>query len=269
MARVLPPAERRGSILVASYVAVSVLLLLVGDRLPQSALRGAGTVLFAPLDRWVLAGERLAAAWRENGELHRRLAALELESSRLRSLGAEDQRLRQQLGLPGHHDPALKPVEILALSGEPMPVAAILSAGRHQGLHLGDAVVTSDGLVGRISEVYAFSSRVALLTDPNAPVACEVESTGVLGIVRCMPALEPTLMLTTVPFADTVRVGERVWTSGLSRRYPRGIPVGRVIRVGADPNGLTQAIVLAPAARLSRLRHVFVIPGPAPLEATP
>ena len=244
MGRILPPADRRGSILVAAYVAVSVFLLLIGDRVPQSALRGIGSFLYAPLDRVVLASDRLAAAWRENGELHRRLAELELENTRLRSLGAEDQRLREQLDLPEHHDPVLKPVEVLAMSGEPIPVAAILSAGRRQGLHLGDAVVTSDGLVGRISELYGSSSRVALLTDPNAPVACEVESTGVLGIVRCMPAPEPRLMLTSIPFADTVRVGERVRTSGLSRRYPRGIPVGRVIRIGADPSGLTQAIVL-------------------------
>jgi len=266
MGGILPPAERRSSALTALYVVLSLLLLLVGERLPQPALRGAGAVLFAPLDRVVLVADRMAVAWRENRQLRERVAALELENARLRTLGVENQKLRQELGLPGHRDPTLRPVEVLALSGEPVPVAALVSGGGRHGLSVGDAVVTSEGLVGRLSEVYSSTSRVALLTDANAPVACEVESTGVLGILRFSQAPEAALMLTAVPFADTVRVGERVLTSGLSRRYPRGIPVGHVTRLGRDPDGLTQAIVVAPAARMSRLRHVFVIPGPRPLE---
>jgi rod shape-determining protein MreC len=123
-------------------------------------------------------------------------------------------------------------------------------------------VGTSDGLAGRIGEVYPTLSRVVLLTDPNAAVACEVESTGVLGVLRFSAAPNPRLVLTMVPFADTVRVGQRVLTSGLSRRYPRGIPVGHVVRLGTADRGLTQEIEIAPAARLTRMRYVFVIPGP-------
>lgn len=258
----LPPAERRSSALVALYVALSLLLLLVGERLPQSALRAAGAALFAPLDRIVLAADRVAAAWHENRQLHERLTELVLENTRLRGLALENQQLRRTLDLPAYRSLALKPVEVLALTGEPIPAAAILSAGRREGVRVGDGVVTNEGLVGRVSEVYGSSSRVVLLTDSNAPVACEVESTGVLGILRFSLNPRPGLRLTAVPFADTVRVGQRVLTSGLSRRYPRGIPVGRVARLGSDPNGLTQAIELEPAARLSRLRHVFVVPGP-------
>ncbi|MFI5371184.1 MAG: rod shape-determining protein MreC, partial [Candidatus Eisenbacteria bacterium] len=68
---------------------------------------------------------------------------------------------------------------------------------------------------------------------------------------------------------DTVRVGQRVLTSSLSRRYPRGIPVGVVTWLGRDPSGLMQAIEIAPAARLSRLRHVFLVPGPGPVPTGP
>lgn len=266
MGGVLPPAERHGSALVALYAGLSLLMLMIGDRLPQSALRGAGSLLFAPLDRVVLAGDRAAAAWLENRDLHARLAALEIENARLRLQGEENRRLRESLGLPGFRDPALKPVEVLALSGERVPSAITLSAGTRAGVREGDIVVTSDGLVGRIAESHAFTSRAMLLTDPGAAVTCEVESTGVLGILRFVATPQPALGLTAVPFADTVRVGERVLTSGLSRRYPRGIPVGRVVSVGKDPGGLTQAITVEPAARFTRLRHVFVIPGPAPVR---
>jgi rod shape-determining protein MreC len=268
MGGTLPPAERHSSALVALYVALSLLLLLVGERLPQSALRGFGAMLFAPLDRIVLIGDRLTASWMENQELHQRLTSLELENVQLRRLTEENRRLRESLGLPRHRDASLRPVEILALTGEPIPAAATLSAGDQAGVEVGDVVVTSDGLVGRVSEVHRGTSRAALLTDPAVSVACEVESTGVLGILRFTALPRPALTLTSVPFADTVRAGQRVLTSGLSRRYPRGIPVGRIAHVGADAEGLTQQIVVEPAARLTRLRHVFVIRGPAPLEGS-
>jgi len=262
MGGLLPPSERRSSAVIALYVALSLLLLSVGDHLPQTALRGVGATLFAPLDRVVLAADRLAGAWRENQQLHMRVTALELENVRLRGLEAENRALREPLALPGYRGPALTPAEVLALTGEPYPASATLSMGARQGVHTGDAAVTSDGLVGRIGEVYSGMSRVVLLTDPNASVACAVESTGVLGLLRFVPSPRPRLVLTSVPFGDTVRVGQRVLTSGLSMRYPRGIPVGRVLRLGTAEGGLTQEIEIESAARLTRLRYVFVIPGP-------
>lgn len=269
MGGLLPPAERRSSILLGLYAASSLVLLLTGDRIPQAALRGAGASVFAPFDRIVLAADRITAAWRENEALHRRIAGLELEVTQLRDARIENRQLREELKLPAYRALSLHPVEVLALAGEPYPSSATLSAGAQQGVRLGDAVVTSDGLVGRIGEVYPGLSRVVLLTDPNAAVACAVETTGVQGMLRFSGQPYPRLVLTNVPMLDTVRIGERVVTSGLSLRYPRGIPVGHVTKLARDPSGLTQDIEVEPAARLSRLRHAFVVPGPRPIESRP
>lgn len=256
----LPPAERRSAPLLGACVLTSLLLLLLGERIPTDGLRGVGAWLFSPFDRMVLAADRVAAAWRENQSLHRRIARLELENQRLRNAGFENARLRQERGLPRVHAAGMRPVEILALAGEAPPIAAVVSGGAREGLRVGDVVVTSDGLLGRLSEVYPTLSRVALFTDPNVAVACEVESTGVLGILRYSLAPRPRLLLTSVPLTDTVRAGQWVVTSGLSQRYPRAIPVGRVTGVTPDPGGLTLDVEVEPAARLSRLRHAFVIP---------
>src|SRR5258705_13638336 len=123
MAGVLPPAERRSSALVALYAGISLFLLMVGDRIPQATLRGVGSLFFSPLDRVVNVGDRLASAWVENQELHTRLARLEIENTRLRAEGEENRRLREQFGLPGFRDPTLKPVEVLALSGDRIPTS--------------------------------------------------------------------------------------------------------------------------------------------------
>jgi len=262
MGGILPPADRRGRTLLGIYAGISVVLLLTGDHIPQGGLRGVGALLFSPLDRLVLVVDRVSAAWRENEALHRRVTELELEVSRLKDAGVENERLRDSLGLPAYRQMRLRPVEVLAMAGEPIPSSATLSAGARQGVRVGDAVVTSEGLVGRVGEVYPTLSRVVLLTDPVAAVACEIESTGVQGILKFSGTPYPRLVLSGVPVADTVRVKQHVITSGLSLRYPRGIPVGEVTRLGLDPSGLTHDIEIAPAARLSRLRHAFVVPGP-------
>jgi rod shape-determining protein MreC len=269
MGGILPPAERHSSALLGVFAAISLLLLAMGDRLPTSGLRGLGAWIFTPLDRVVLFVDRMAAAWRENRVLHARLAELELENQHLRSAGVENQQLREHLDLPPWPNLNLRPVEVLALTGEPIPTAAILSAGSRQNVHVGDAAVTDAGLLGRIGEAYPNQSRVVLLTDPNSAVACEVESTGVLGVLRFAFSPRPRLLLSGVPNSDTVRVGQRVLTSGLSRRYPRGIPVGVVRSLGRDPSGLMQEVEVAPAAEISRLRHGFVIPQTEPVRGVP
>ena len=258
----LPPAERRSGVLLGLYATLALLLLLTGDRIPQAGLRGAGAWLFAPFDRLVLVADRVGVAWRENERLQERITRLELEAVRLRQAGVENLRLRDSLGLPAYRALMLRPAEVLALAGDPVPTSATLNAGASQGVKVGDAVVTSEGLVGRVGEVYAGLSRVILLTDPNAAVACEVESTGVQGVLRFFTSPRPQLLLTGVPMADTVRLGQLVLTSGLSLRYPSGLPVGRVERLARDVSGLTHEIEIAPAARLSRLHHAYVVPGP-------
>lgn len=265
----LPPAERRSGVLLGFYAALSLLLLMAGERIPTASLRAVGAWAFAPLDRAVLSVDRVSSAWRENQRLHQRITELELESTRLRVAAVENQTLRRQLALPVWGATSVKPIEILSLSGEPVPVAAVISAGKRQGIQVGDAVVTDEGLLGRVTEVYGALSRTTLITDPNAAVACEVETTGVLAVLRSESNPHPRLTLTGIPVNDTVLVGQRVLTSGLSRRYPRGVPVGVIARVDRDPNGLTHSVELRPAARISRLRHGFVIPGPRPIGDTP
>lgn len=254
--------------MVMVFAAFSLLLLVVGDHLPVSWLRGAGAFVFAPFDRMVLTGDRLFAAWRENTTLHQRIARLELENGQLRVEGGENRRLRGQLGLPVWHSLPLTPVEVLALAGDPIPSAATLSAGTRDGVHVGDALLTRDGLVGRVTESWPRLSRASLLTDPNLAVACEIETTGVNGILRFSLSPRLRLLLSAVPLADTMRVGERIVTSDLSMRFPRGIPVGRVSRIQPDASGLMQEVEVEPAAQLSRLRQAFVAPGPVPPDGS-
>ncbi len=251
-------------ILVITYAALSLLLLVVGEHIPVTWLRGVGAVMFAPFDRAVGVFDHLFVSWDENDQLHERVARLEVENARLQLMASENGRLREQAGLTAWRGLSLKPVEVLALGGgTPLPDAATLSAGSAEGIRVGDAVLTSEGLVGRVSEVWTHLSRATLITDPNQAVACEVETTGVQGVLRFSASPRPRLLLSAISVADTVRVGERIATSDISVRFPRGIPVGTVSSLERDATGLMQVIEVAPAARLARLRLAFVAPGPS------
>ena len=60
------------NVLLGVFAGASLLLLLIGDRLPTAGLRGVGAFMFAPFDRVVLVIDRVASAWRENQGLHAR-----------------------------------------------------------------------------------------------------------------------------------------------------------------------------------------------------
>jgi rod shape-determining protein MreC len=153
---------------------------------------------------------------------------------------------------------SLRAARVIGTSGEPWPLVYHLSLGEADGVRMGQSVIAPEGLVGRIAAVDARTSSAALITDPLMAVACEVLPGGVRGVLRFRLGQRPGLYLEHVPLTDTVSVGATVATSGMSQRFPAGIPVGTVLRLARDPGGLVQVIEVQPSAPLTRLREVFV-----------
>lgn len=263
MAGGLGLADRRATAALFLVEIVCLLLLLLGNRLPVAALTGVTTALLAPANgilRWV---ESVATARSEATRLRSEVASLRMEQGRLVNSQVENRRLRALLGFAERGRPVLKPVQVVGVAGEPWPIAFHLGAGRGAGLAIGQAVLSPEGLVGRLTRVDAATSTAALLSDPNTPVACEVVGSGVRGVLKFRFGTRPGLYLTAVPLTDTVRVGHRIATAATSVLYPAGIPVGRVVRVGREESGLLSEILIEPFAPISRLREVLVATGTA------
>ena len=261
MAGGLAPVDRSAAATLVAVELVCAVLLLFGNRLPTTALTGATTAILSPANgilRWV---ESVANARRDASRLSRELAQLRLERGRSLDADAENARLRALLGFAQHGLPRLKPAEVVGVAGEPWPVVFHLASGSADGLAVGQTVLAPEGFVGRIARVDAHTASVALLTDPNAPIACEVVGSGVRGVLKFRFGDEPGLYLTAVPLTDTVRVGERIVTSATSIVVPPGIPVGHVTKVGREPTGLLSLIRVEPFAPLTRAREVLVATG--------
>ena len=251
MAGSLPFADRRATVALVAVEGICALLLVFGNRLPVPVLTGATTALLAPANGILRWAESIATARSEATRLRSEIATLRREQGRIVDSQAENQRLRALLGFAERGRLALRPVQVVGVAGEPWPIAFHLGAGAGAGLAVGQAVLSPEGLVGRLTRVDAATSTAALLSDPNTPVACEVVGTGVRGVLKFRFGNDPGLYLTAVPLTDTVRVGERIATAATSVVYPPGIPVGRVTRVGRDESGL-----------LSEIRIATFAPGP-------
>ena len=122
-------------------------------------------------------------------------------------------------------------------------------------------VLTTDGLVGRISSVGYTRSQVILMGDPNCRVSALVEDPAQdTGILSASGPLDSSLAdLTYLAGSADLKPGQAVVTSGIGGVFPKGIPVGQIVDVGSVDFGLyTQARVKL-SANLGSLEDVLVI----------
>jgi rod shape-determining protein MreC len=120
-------------------------------------------------------------------------------------------------------------------------------------------VVTSAGLVGRLTEVSKIRSTVLLISDPQSNVGVRLANSGEPGVVRGGGTRNPMPLDLITPEVP-VDVGEPVVTSGLERGiFPAQIPVGRVRSTSAPPSALQKEILLDPSVDLVRLEFVRVL----------
>jgi rod shape-determining protein MreC len=146
-----------------------------------------------------------------------------------------------------------------------------VNKGSDEGIALHSPVITTRGLVGRITSVSRLTSVVLLITDPGCRVSCRVAGSDAFGVVAGtgvafnrgssleMLAMAEPLTMSYVSLDYEIRPGDSVVTSGLGGVFPEGLVVGHILRSVTDASSLHQRMMVAPAAKLAALRYVFVI----------
>lgn len=199
---------------------------------------------------------------RRNEELSTENARLVLENVRLREIEVEAGMLRDLLNF-AQQNPGLgyQGAHVLAriISLEPTNVQRYitLDVGRESDIERNMPVVTDRGLVGRISDVGDGWSRVLLLIDSSSSVHALTQSTRASGLVEGQP--DGTLKMRAIPQADTVSVGDIVFTSGLGGNFPRQIPIGQVTEVQRNDYDLYQTATVQPTVDFDHLEVVLVL----------
>src|SRR5512142_1700343 len=165
----------------------------------------------------------------ENERLRSRIQALEIERDKLLEMEATNRRLRQLLDYRSHLPASSITASIIANSASAWFQSCLLDKGSADGVRKGMAVVTPLGVVGQVVAVTPRTAKVLLVTDPNSGLDVLVQRTRARGIVS--GSLENGPILKYVKRTEDIQVGDRLITSGLDGIFPKGVPVGTVIKV--------------------------------------
>ncbi len=191
----------------------------------------------------------------ENLQLHRKIASLTTENLKLRQSESDLRRLRSLLGYSEQFSMNTSMAHTIMLDTSGRFKAIIIDRGSADGVEVNDAIVNANGLIGRVVLTTKDLSKVQLVTDANCSVGSLIERTRRQGILRGDGA---GAILHDIPSLADVQVGDRVLTAGIDGIYPKGIPVGTIVR--AEPGqDLFKQIQVSPLVDFGSVEEVIVI----------
>ena len=137
-----------------------------------------------------------------------------------------------------------------------------IAAGSDDGIALNTPVVTADGLIGHVTNVFPKTAQVTLLTDPSSSVPAIDVTHGVTGLIQRGP--QGTFILNRVPKDAVVEKGDLIVTRGtVDRRYPdyypRGIQVGTVLSASPSDIATFLTVQVTPFAQFDSLDAVAAL----------
>ena len=155
--------------------------------------------------------------------------------------------------------------QVIGSSGSDMSRIIYIDKGENAGVKREMAVITADGIVGKVLIVYPNVAQVLLISDQSSGVGAILEKTRLQGVLR--GTVNGEVALEKVMSDQQVEAGERVLTSGGDQIFPKGLPVGTVSNVGSGKD-LFLNIKIRPAANLSKLEEVLVLVEKQDRQAT-
>jgi len=200
----------------------------------------------------------LRHAQQRNQELRAQLDAARSQVLALSEKAGEAERLRALLDFKSQLPFQTIAAEVIASSPGERSNAIFIGKGSDSALTTDLAVITPSGVVGKIIAVFPHSAQVLLLTDPSSGVGCLLEQGRIQGVLK--GGSQGLAQLRYVMNEQSVSVGDMILTSGLDQIYPKGLPVGTVVRT-TDGN-IYKEITVKPAAPLDRLETVLVVLKP-------
>lgn len=192
----------------------------------------------------------------ENRALKQEIERMRLEEARLNQDADQAHRLQLLLGFKQQFISQTLAAQVIGSSGSEQSRDIYIDKGENAHIKPDMAVITADGIVGKVLHVYRSTSLVLLINDQTSGVGAILEKTRLQGILRGTPTGE--VALEKVMSDEAVAIGEPVLTSGGDRIFPKGLMVGRVTKVSPG-NDSFLSIRVKPAANLSHLEEVLVV----------
>jgi rod shape-determining protein MreC len=192
----------------------------------------------------------------ENRQLKDQIEQLRLEQVRLNEDAVQAHRLQALLAFKEQYISRTVAAQVIGSSGSDSSRMLYIDKGEDQGLKRDMAVITADGIVGKVLQVFPSVSQVLLINDQSSGVGTILEKSRLQGFLKGTATGE--VVLEGVMSDEQVATGERVLTSGGDQIFPKGLPVGTVTNVGTGKD-LFLNIQIKPAVNLGKLEEVLVV----------
>jgi rod shape-determining protein MreC len=204
----------------------------------------------------------------ENARLRAELAKVTSDRARLAELEVENQHLGELLELRDVLGLKAVAANVIGSDATGLSHTLILSSGSSEGLRAGMAVLSNQGVVGKIIATSPHASRVLLIDDHNSALDGFDQRSRTRGIVAGL--VDDGVILKYVDRSQDLRAGDAIVTSGLDGIFPRGLLVGWIKSVHREGPGLFLSIGINPGVDFRSLEQVLVVTQEPPhLEEKP
>jgi rod shape-determining protein MreC len=271
----------RNALFLIAVLLAQALALAVQVRTPSNSARPDGrsvrlirmwaTSTVTPFERAVHAiGWGLHNGWsnyidlrhvrRQNQDLQQQITRMRIEQAAISEDAIEGRRLQALLAFKQRYVATTIAAQVIGASGSDLSHVLTIDKGSSNGLRPDMAVITPDGIVGKLRNVFDTTSEVLEINDPTSGAGVILASTRIRAILSGTAAGRAQIGNLT---ADSrIKPGEQVVTSGGDQVYPRGLAVGTVESIAPDPDRQPYTdIVIKPAVDLNRVEEVLVITG--------
>jgi rod shape-determining protein MreC len=254
-------------VLVAQLLGLATQIKRPTESGPVRLIRQWAVALVTPFERGLVHSEQgIRHAWRdyfylrgvrhENVELREQIEAMRLEQIRLEQDAAQARRIQALLQFKEQYISKTVAAQVIGSSGSETSRIIYIDRGSNQGIESNMAVITPEGIVGKVLRVYPSTSQVLEITDQTSGVGATLVKSRLQGILKGQPEGNPNLAY--IMADESVVPGEDVVTSGGDRIFPKGLPVGKVVSVSPGKD-LFLNVRVTPSASLGRLEEVLVI----------
>jgi rod shape-determining protein MreC len=221
--------------------------------------------LVNPLQKSVmLASDGIAAIWTNLfGASDAVTARLRSENARIKEelvdheeLQQENERLKKLLSFSAGREERMVAARVIGVDATSWFRSITIDRGTSEQIREGMAVVSANGVVGRVITSTLHSSRVLLVVDAASKLSTLIERSRARAICR---GEGDGMSLDYLPLTDDVQVGDLLITSGLGGGFPKGLIVGAVTRVDKQGYDMFQTVKVEPAVDFEHLEEVLVI----------
>lgn len=216
---------------------------------------------------------QLRTIYEENQVLRQTLTKYARDTTRLNDLELQNKRLQDALGFTERqkqmNDYKFRIAEVVYFNQGNKIMTVNL--GEKDGIRPNMAVMSVEGLIGRVVSVSSFYSDVQLLTGIDDKASLESKAISVtvkgkenesFGFIETFDSDSQTLQMTKIDPKDPLQPGDTIITSGRGLVFPRGIEVGQVVEKKQGEFGITYVASIQPFASFNHLREVFVVEVP-------